>query len=83
MQINKEDNKTISYFFQTNKSTHLIGIDHLELPAVAGPGDEGLTRLVAEQLQEELPELDGAGGRDGGPGHAPRVGQATGRRGWR
>ena len=38
---------------------HLVRVHHLELPAVPGPGDEALTRLVCEELQQELPQLDG------------------------
>ena len=44
------------YFFYC----HLIRIRELELPAVAGPGDELLARLVGQQLQQELPQLDRA-----------------------
>ena len=36
---------------------HLVRIGHLELPAVAGPDDEVLARLVRQQLQQELPQL--------------------------
>ena len=39
---------------------HLVRVGHLELPAVPGPGDEVLTSLVCEELQQELPQLDGA-----------------------
>ena len=39
---------------------HLVRVGHLELPAVPGPGDEALTRLVCEELQQELPQLNGA-----------------------
>lgn len=39
---------------------HLIWVRELELPAVACPADEGLARLVGQQLQEKLPQLDGA-----------------------
>jgi len=38
---------------------HLVRIGHLELPAVSGPADEGLAGLVREELQQELPQLDG------------------------
>lgn len=34
---------------------HLIGIGQFELPTVARPGDERLTRLVRQQFQEKLP----------------------------
>ena len=40
---------------------HLIGVSHLEFPAVPGPRDEMLAALVRQQLQEELPQLDGPG----------------------
>lgn len=39
---------------------HLIWVGQLEFPAVACPADEGLARLVGQQLQEKLPQLDGA-----------------------
>lgn len=39
---------------------HLIWVGELEFPAVAGPADEGLARLVGQQLQEKLPQLDRA-----------------------
>ena len=39
---------------------HLIRISELELPAVAGPRYELLARLVGQQLQQELPQLDRA-----------------------
>ena len=38
---------------------HLVRVRHLELPAVSGPGYEGLAGLVREELQQELPQLDG------------------------
>ena len=38
---------------------HLIWIRQFELPAISSPGDEVLTRLVCQQLQQELPQLDG------------------------
>ena len=41
-------------------SCHLIRISELELPAVAGPRYELLARLVGQQLQQELPQLDRA-----------------------
>jgi hypothetical protein len=37
----------------------LVGVGQLVLPSVARPADEVLTRLVGEQLQQELPQLDG------------------------
>ena len=40
--------------------SHLIRVGELELPAVAGPWDELLAALVGEELQQELPQLDGA-----------------------
>lgn len=48
-------------------TSHLIWVGELELPAVACPADEGLARLVGQQLQEKLPQLDGAAacGTDG------------------
>lgn len=39
---------------------HLIWVGELEFPAVACPADEGLARLVGQQLQEKLPQLDRA-----------------------
>ena len=45
---------------------HLVRVGHLELPAVPGPGDEVLAGLVGEQLQQELPQLDGTRAREGG-----------------
>lgn len=39
---------------------YLIWIGKLELPAITRPADEGLTGLVSEQLQQELPQLDGS-----------------------
>lgn len=39
---------------------HLVRVGELELPAVARPRDEALARLVREQLEQELPQLDGA-----------------------
>ena len=44
-----------------------------------------LTRLVGEELQDELPELDGAGGGDGGrvrDGGLGRVHRGAQRHGW-
>ena len=35
--------------------THLIRVGHLVLPAIAGPGYEVLTVLVAQQLEDKLP----------------------------
>ena len=40
---------------------HLVGVDHLELPPVPGPGDEVLACFVRQQLEQKLPELDGTG----------------------
>ena len=42
-------------------SRHLVRVGQLELPAVAGPGDEGVRLPVRQQLEQELPELDWAG----------------------
>lgn len=39
-------------------TSHLIGVRELEFPAVACPADEGLARLIGQELQEELPQLD-------------------------
>ena len=39
---------------------NLIGVIHLELPSVPGPGDDVDARLVCEELQQELPQLNGA-----------------------
>ncbi len=38
---------------------HLVRVGELEFPGVASPGDEGGARLVGEELQQELPQLDG------------------------
>ena len=40
---------------------YLVGVDELELPALPGPGDEGLAGGVRQQLQQELPQLDRSG----------------------
>ena len=40
--------------------TYLIGVGQLELPAVARPAYARLTAAVGQELQEELPELNGA-----------------------
>ena len=42
-------------------TAHLVRVCEFELPAVPGPGDELLAGLVREELQQELPQLDGAG----------------------
>ena len=42
-------------------NAHLVRVCEFELPAVPGPGDELLAGLVCEELQQELPQLDGAG----------------------
>lgn len=39
---------------------HLVRVRKFEFPAVACPGDESLARLVRQQLQQELPQLDRA-----------------------
>lgn len=41
-------------------TSHLIRVRELEFPAVACPADEGLARLVSQELQKELPQLDRA-----------------------
>lgn len=41
-------------------TSHLIGVGEFELPAVSGPADEGLAGFVREELQQELPQLDGS-----------------------
>lgn len=38
---------------------HLFGVAQLELAAVARPADTAATRPVLEQLQKELPQLNG------------------------
>ena len=45
---------------------HLVRVRQFKLPAVPGPGDEVLTSLVCEELQQELPQLDGAGALEPG-----------------
>lgn len=44
---------------------YLIRICHFKLPSVSGPGEEMLTRLIREKLQDELPQLDRSRGGDG------------------
>ena len=44
----------------------LIWVIHLELPSVPCPGDDVDTRLVCEELQQELPQLDGPGPGEAG-----------------
>lgn len=39
---------------------HLVRVGEFELPAVASPRYETLARFVCQQLQQELPQLDGA-----------------------
>ena len=43
---------------------HLVRVRHLELPPVSGPADEGLAGLVRQELQQELPQLDGPRARE-------------------
>lgn len=38
----------------------LVRVDQLELPAVSSPADDRLARLLAQQLEQEVPELDGS-----------------------
>ena len=45
---------------QAPSPRHLVRVAQLELPAVAGPRYELLARLVGQQLQQELPQLDRA-----------------------
>ena len=45
---------------------HLIRVNHSELPPIASPADDVLTVLVTEQLQQELPQLDGTSGAEAG-----------------
>ena len=80
--------QTIRTVANNASHSHLVRIRHLELPAVPRPGDEGLTGLVGEELQDELPELDGPGGRDGGPaalsgGGVAQAARQLRRRRWR
>ena len=65
--------------------THLIRVGHLVLPAIAGPGYEVLAVLVAQQLEDELPELDrpSGGDRRRGLGRVRRVRRWLVRRGGR
>ena len=51
---------------------HLVRVRHLELPAVSGPADEGLAGLVRQELQQELPQLDGPRAREAGPARGLR-----------
>ena len=67
--------------------SYLIRVGHLVLPAIAGPGDEVLAVLVAQQLKDELPQLDRPCGGDGrgvrggvrGVGGGGQVGLGRGR----
>lgn len=43
-----------------SRPLYLVWVGKLELPAIARPADEGLTGLVSEQFQQELPQLDGS-----------------------
>jgi len=43
----------------SGKLTYLFRVAQLELSAIAGPADAASTRSVVEQLQEELPQLNG------------------------
>ena len=45
-------------FADAPSSSNLIWVGELELPAVTCPGDEVLTRLICQLLQQELPQLD-------------------------
>lgn len=51
---------------QAPSSSNLIRVNHLELPSLASPAAEVLARLVRQQLQDELPQLDGSRGCQGG-----------------
>ncbi len=42
------------------RAPHLVGVGEFELPAVSGPADDVLTARVGQQLQQELPQLNGA-----------------------
>ena len=42
-------------------SLHLVRVLEFELPAVPRPHDDALEVPVGEQLEQELPELHGAG----------------------
>ena len=44
---------------------HLVGVAELELPRGALPGDDGGVGRVGQQLQQELAQLDLAGGLSG------------------
>lgn len=39
--------------------SHLFGVAQLELAVIARPADAAAARPVVEQLQEELPQLNG------------------------
>ena len=39
--------------------SYLVRIRHLELPVVSGPRYAASRRLVREQLEQELPQLNG------------------------
>lgn len=56
-------------FTDAPTSRDLVRVGELELPAVAGPADEVLARLVCQLLQEELPQLDGAASCNTQMGH--------------
>jgi hypothetical protein len=55
-------------------SGHLVRVGQLELPTVAGPGDERLAGFVRQELQQELPQLDGARACEAGTSGRPAVG---------
>ena len=87
--------RIVNHPVEIKLSAYLVRVAHLELPTVPGPGDEALAGLVRQQLQDELPQLDGTGGRDGRPaaggvtarvvdpaGHRRLGGGGEGRRRW-
>lgn len=64
---------------------HLSGVTQLELAAVASPADAVATLAVSEQLQEELPQLNGTCGGQAGehtgflaPDHVSSMTQRSG-----
>lgn len=46
----------------SGKLLYLFGVAQLELSAIAGPADAASTLSIVEQLQEELPQLNGTCG---------------------
>ena len=59
--------------------TYLVRIREFEFPTVSCPADKVLAGLVREQLEQELPQLDGAGALVCGHDVGWEQGQGVGR----